>query len=721
LVEARSHRMQWRSVLRWTVVTMLSLFATLAVVLLLGYQLLPIRHLHWSGLSVGLQQLRLAELSFQAGQEEQWWDIQLSKVEVGWRGWPVPFFKAQQLQLAPVLNDTDPVIAGTPDIAEAPIVLPQQQSTSVAGFTLPLLPTVNIPSWLPLSNAIGHFTLQLPCQTTSQQQCQLEGALFTSSQAEQHLIDLSLHGDGQKVELKLNVVEKDQKIDVMNIRQLGIALDVKALAKAGWIEGLPVGLVPENIQLQLTGSWQADQLKLELLQPFTVDFSYQTADLHIPSATLQIQTGQIDCIEARWQHCQLQLDANAALQKLQHPLFKAADWQWHTKAVGQLDSLKLTGIVQNEQALKVNYQATLSPSAVTLNWQLAELYFLAGNPLQVTTLWPELLEVQRGKIAADGQLQLQLPAGQLNTVRVSAQLKELYGIYDRTTFGGLSTQVLLEGDRHAFTMQLPELQLKQLDHGFQTGPAQISGQYRAKWAAPANGDVKLQQAQIDIFGGRLALADTQFNLQQPEIEFKVAVQKIQLSELLKQHPSGQMGGDGVLSGTIPLQFQQFKTLASAKSNSVQPSTSQPSSAPKSSVNSSVTAKAIAQWQVLGGSLSAEAPGGRLQYQYQPVAGKEPAGMDLAWQALSDFRYQTLATTVELQPNGKVLLQVKLHGYNPDLQQGRPIHFNINVEEDLPALLTSLQLSGQISDRVRQRIQQKIQQQQAAKSAPVKPQ
>ena len=53
---------------------------------------------------------------------------------------------------------------------------------------------------------------------------------------------------------------------------------------------------------------------------------------------------------------------------------------------------------------------------------------------------------------------------------------------------------------------------------------------------------------------------------------------------------------------------------------------------------------------------------------------------------------------------------KYHEFNPMLQQGRPVHFNINVEEDLPALLTSLQLFGQISDKVRQRIQQNIQRQ-----------
>ncbi len=676
----KSNSVQWFTLVRRISVSILLLISTLMVLLWIGYQLLPIRHLQWSGLTFGLQQIRLTDVSFQAGQGDQWWDLQLQQLELGWRGWPLPILKVQQLKLAPVFNPTE--------VATVPIAIAADETTP-AEFQLPLWPELTIPGWLPHQLEVSELSLQLPCQSTQRQLCQLRGSLRTSRESNNHLIDLQLQGDGQQVQLQFDLVEEAQQLAALKVRQLQLQLDVKALATAGWIQGLPAGLVPATIRLQLSGQWKADELQLNLLQPLQVEFSYQNpaeqgASLQLPSAQLQLQSGQLQCPDARWQQCQLQLAATATVHQLQHPLLKAADWQWQGQAQGGLTDLQLSGTLQNSQALKMTYQAALSPSTLKVQWQLADLFLLAGNPLQITRLWPELLELQRGKISADGQLQLQLPGVKLTSLQLKAQLSELYGIYDRTTFGGFTTQVLLEGDPRSFTLKLPELALKQINHGFTAGPAQLAGQYRAEWSAPASGEVRLGQAGLAIFGGRLALADTQFNLQQPTIEFSMAVQQIQLAEVLKQHPSGQMMGDGVLSGTIPLRYQQVKPAAAKH--------------------------AFAQWQVFGGSLQAEAPGGRLQYQYQPVPGQKASGMDLAWEALSDFRYQTLASTVELQPDGKVLLQVKLHGFNPKLQQGRPVHFNINVEEDLPALLTSLQLSGQISDKVRQRIQQKIQQQ-----------
>ncbi|OBP15455.1 hypothetical protein A5320_08855 [Rheinheimera sp. SA_1] len=700
----KSTDIQWLKILRRTFVTLVLLIVVLVLLLLLGYQLLPVRQLQWSGIAVSWQQIRLAEMSLQTGKGEQWWDVQISGLEIGWRGWPLPSVRAQQLQLAPVMNVADqtptasPAATGTVP-AESPTA--EADSNTSTKFQIPQFPELNVPVWLPGRIEIPHLLLQLPCQTRKQL-CQLQGALLTSREASKHVIDLQLQGDGQQVQLQMNLRTQEQRLAQLNIRQLNLQLDVKALAAAGWIQGLPAGLVPENIQLQLSGYWQTDEVQLTLLQPLVVAFSFlspagEAAQLQLPAAQLQLQTGSLQCAGAHWQQCQLQLDAKAEVQKLQHPLLKTADWQWQGQAFGPLTALQLSGTIQNQQALKVTYQATSSPTAISMRWQLADLFFLAGNPLQITRLWPELLELQRGKISAEGELQLQLPGGQLNQLRVNAKLNELAGIYDRTAFAGLTVQLLLEADPRSFTLQLPELGLRQLNHGFQAGPARLAAQYRADWSAPASGDVRLAQAQIGMFGGQLALGETQFNLQQPNIEFRLLVRQMQLAALLKQHPSGQLLGEGVFSGTVPLRYQRTPPASGT------------------AVSSKATAASLAQWQVLGGSLQAEAPGGRLQYQYQPVPGQKASGMDLAFEALSDFRYQTLASTVDLQPDGKVLLQVKLHGFNPKLQQGRPVHFNINVEEDLPALLTSLQLSSQISDKVRQRIQQKIQQQNQQKA------
>lgn len=39
------------------------------------------------------------------------------------------------------------------------------------------------------------------------------------------------------------------------------------------------------------------------------------------------------------------------------------------------------------------------------------------------------------------------------------------------------------------------------------------------------------------------------------------------------------------------------------------------------------------------------------------------------------------------------------GRNPEIEAGRPIHYNVNVTQDLPALLKSLQLSDRVGRRM----------------------
>jgi hypothetical protein len=51
------------------------------------------------------------------------------------------------------------------------------------------------------------------------------------------------------------------------------------------------------------------------------------------------------------------------------------------------------------------------------------------------------------------------------------------------------------------------------------------------------------------------------------------------------------------------------------------------------------------------------------------------------------------------------LAVRLEGYNPEIEGGRPFHYNLNISENLPALLQSLRLSDEVSERVERRIRQ----------------
>ena len=88
-------------------------------------------------------------------------------------------------------------------------------------------------------------------------------------------------------------------------------------------------------------------------------------------------------------------------------------------------------------------------------------------------------------------------------------------------------------------------------------------------------------------------------------------------------------------------------------------------------------------------------------------------MQLVTQSLEDFHFTTLNSQVNYDQQGTLSLAMRLEGQNPAIEQGRPIHFNINLQEDIPSLLASLQLTDKVNDIIKQRVQQRILQRRAA--------
>ena len=76
-----------------------------------------------------------------------------------------------------------------------------------------------------------------------------------------------------------------------------------------------------------------------------------------------------------------------------------------------------------------------------------------------------------------------------------------------------------------------------------------------------------------------------------------------------------------------------------------------------------------------------------------------ADMDFAAQALSNFHYSSLSGKVNLTPEGIMLLNVKISGLNPEMNNRQTINVNVNIEENLWALLESIRLTRTLTGKV----------------------
>ena len=148
------------------------------------------------------------------------------------------------------------------------------------------------------------------------------------------------------------------------------------------------------------------------------------------------------------------------------------------------------------------------------------------------------------------------------------------------------------------------------------------------------------------------------------------VDQLDLNELLKLTRLDGLSGDGRINGTLPLTINENGVI------------------------------------VADGKLEAT-DAGILRYRPDETPSALKAGgesIGLVLQALEDFRYDALDISLDGRTDGETDIKLHLRGANPDLYDGHPIEFNLDLEGDLANLIKANLSNYQIPDRIRERLQ-----------------
>ena len=108
----------------------------------------------------------------------------------------------------------------------------------------------------------------------------------------------------------------------------------------------------------------------------------------------------------------------------------------------------------------------------------------------------------------------------------------------------------------------------------------------------------------------------------------------------------------------------------------------------------------------GGELAATGPGW-LRYRSDQVPAALQAGgenVSLLLQALENFRYEALRITLDGRTDAEMDIGLHVEGANPDLYDGYPIEFNLDLEGELANVLRSGLATYTIPERIRERMQ-----------------
>lgn len=180
--------------------------------------------------------------------------------------------------------------------------------------------------------------------------------------------------------------------------------------------------------------------------------------------------------------------------------------------------------------------------------------------------------------------------------------------------------------------------------------------------------VDLHDLQASIFNGTLRSEGVIYNWKAAANTFTMALERIDLSTLLDMGAYEGVHASGIISGNIPVSISGG-TLSVAE-----------------------------------GTLHVEAPGGSIRYQSANSGSSGNAALDLVNQALSNYQYDSLEADVNYLPSGDLNLAVRLQGANPDMNQGQRINLNLNISDNIPSLLQSLQSSRSITDALERALQ-----------------
>lgn len=484
----------------------------------------------------------------------------------------------------------------------------------------------------------------------------------------QQLLTLDLHSEGP-LRLQLNgLLDLQQTPDwqgTLNNAQLYLELD----------ELINPAVRAKKLRAQAYFAGQADSTRFTL--KFNQGSNLQAQKVQLPGIgsaekiTLQLDSFSLQGESTTPDNIEVNSAITAHIDTLDIPQLHKQDWDVKGKLSGQLPQLEFSGNLTGEQGLSLDSHIRLLANSVQGSATLKEIFFKAGNPLQKTFKdWPELVLLSSGRLRS--QLDFQLPTTGPLKLNMQGSASGLSGIVNRSELKNLGLQFTGVLSGQALTLGIDNLTVEQLDPGIPVGPIQLkNAHYQASLDNLLQGVADWQSVQANLLNGKVWLDAQEFDLKRPQT-LALHVQGLELQELLKVYPAEGLAGTGTIDGTLPIHIDN------------------------------------GEFYIEAGQLQARQPG-VLQFQSDKIQalGRSNPAMRLVADALEDFHFNLLSSALSYDQSGKLLLNVRLEGRNPDVEKGRPINLNVNLEEDIPALLASIQLSGQVSEIIQKRIRERL--------------
>ncbi len=445
---------------------------------------------------------------------------------------------------------------------------------------------------------------------------------------------------------------------LLQLKTLSVELPLRFAYQAGEID------LSSPLSTLRLGPWQTQSSSGELV--------FELRDLMAHLGRVSSIRGKIDSTEATF---------NLAGVELNSPRLSASI---------DADTLDATAVAELSIAGKPFAGASIAHSFArdtgSLDLRIEPAGFSLTSPLSAWVNPPDLQTLVGKADLVAGKLEMRIDLGwsrqQSNAWVLGgplvAKINAVSGFAGETLFVGASTEIFAElaysqeQEFTLFTAQPAAFSVASIDSGFQFDNIRLDYLFALD---PSSYNFTAKAIRADFLGGEITiptftLTGSSQNLYQ-EQAIDVVLSGIDLGSIVSLANYPEVVVQGSISGYLPLSLKQDEN------------------------GSTVT--------VSEGLISALKPGGSIRYT--PLGGITSGNqsIQLVNEALANYQFTTLDTTLELDEAGELSLDVVLSGSNPELNAGQAINLNVNINDNLRSLLQSLQASRKLTEELEQRL------------------
>ncbi|HEY6085952.1 MAG TPA: YdbH domain-containing protein, partial [Nitrospira sp.] len=289
--------------------------------------------------------------------------------------------------------------------------------------------------------------------------------------------------------------------------------------------------------------------------------------------------------------------------------------------------------------------------------------------------WPVPMTLTDGKLTTTFDVDWETRTPQRTHVitggRADISLENLTGRYQDFSFRGVNADLhVVEKAPGMIALSQPAaIRIASLNRGVEVAHLELTAQGDWKLNDPFP-LVEIRNFRCELLGGVVTSDGARADLAHPPYSATFLARGLDLKEILNLEQQKGLQGTGLLDGTIPVTVTQRGAT------------------------------------IQDGVFEARPPGGVVQYQpsadtVSAVISANP-NMQLVLQALGNFHYNVLQVGAQYAEDGTLNLKARLEGRNPDLKKTPPVHFNLTIQENIPALLRSLRLIQDIEESIQNR-------------------